>query len=196
MPTAEAHPPANSQIYLSDRTSSSPGWHQTCYGVFAVLWTEPTALSFGQALQQLSCCISADNFSRQSPCSCAGGLKKQRVQEKGMCWAPETGECLLLGYEMEVLTDTCLICVTNPFYFKFLIFKKIFIYLFIYIYIYLFIVYEHTVAVQIDGCEPSCSCWELNSGPRSLWPKDLFIVIYKYTVAVFKHTRRGHLISL
>jgi hypothetical protein len=26
--------------------------------------------------------------------------------------------------------------------------------------------------------------------------KDLFIIIHKYTVAVFKHTRRGHQISL
>jgi hypothetical protein len=28
--------------------------------------------------------------------------------------------------------------------------------------IYLFIVCECTVAVQIDGCELSCGCWELN----------------------------------
>ena len=27
----------------------------------------------------------------------------------------------------------------------------------------IFNVYEHTVAVQIDGCEPSCGCWELNA---------------------------------
>jgi hypothetical protein len=32
--------------------------------------------------------------------------------------------------------------------------------------------------------------------PCSLWPKDLFIIICKYTVAVFRHTRRGHQISL
>jgi hypothetical protein len=32
--------------------------------------------------------------------------------------------------------------------------------------------------------------------PHSLRPKDLLIVISKYTVAVFKHTRRGHQISL
>jgi hypothetical protein len=40
--------------------------------------------------------------------------------------------------------------------------------------IYLFYVYEYTVAVFtqkraldpiIDGCEPPCGCWELNSGP-------------------------------
>jgi hypothetical protein len=30
----------------------------------------------------------------------------------------------------------------------------------------------------------------------SLWPKDLFIIICKYTLAVFRHTRRGHQISL
>jgi hypothetical protein len=32
--------------------------------------------------------------------------------------------------------------------------------------------------------------------PHSLQPKDLFIIINKYTVAVFRHTRRGHQISL
>jgi hypothetical protein len=30
----------------------------------------------------------------------------------------------------------------------------------------------------------------------SLQLKDLFIIIRKYTVAVFRHTRRGHQISL
>jgi hypothetical protein len=30
----------------------------------------------------------------------------------------------------------------------------------------------------------------------SLWPKDLFIIIHKYTVAVFRQARRGHPISL
>ena len=71
-----------------------------------------------------------------------------------------------------------------------------------------------------DGCEPSC--WELNLGlllaccqhlslqsarpacsgqfcslnPFSLWPKDLFIIIYKYTVVVFRCTRKGCQISL
>ena len=39
-----------------------------------------------------------------------------------------------------------------------------------------------------DGCEPPCVCWELNSGP--LWPEDLFIIISKYTVVVFRHSRR------
>jgi hypothetical protein len=34
------------------------------------------------------------------------------------------------------------------------------------------------------------------SSPCSLWPKDLFIIINKYTVAVFRHTKRGHQISL
>jgi hypothetical protein len=31
---------------------------------------------------------------------------------------------------------------------------------------------------------------------HSIQPKDLFIIIDKYTVAVFRHTRRGHQISL
>jgi hypothetical protein len=45
----------------------------------------------------------------------------------------------------------------------------------IYLFIYLFIICKYTVAVfrhtrrgrQIitDGCEPSCGCWDLNSGP-------------------------------
>jgi hypothetical protein len=30
----------------------------------------------------------------------------------------------------------------------------------------------------------------------SLQPKDLFIIINKYTVAVFRHTRRGRQVSL
>jgi hypothetical protein len=59
-----------------------------------------------------------------------------------------------------------------------------------------------------ESCEPSCGCWELNfrtsavSGQLVLlslcsrWFKDLFIIIHKYTVAVFWHTRRGHQISL
>jgi hypothetical protein len=32
--------------------------------------------------------------------------------------------------------------------------------------------------------------------PWSLWPKDLFILIHKYTVAVFRRTRRGRQISV
>jgi hypothetical protein len=32
--------------------------------------------------------------------------------------------------------------------------------------------------------------------PHSLQPKDLFIIINKYTVAVFRHTRKGRQISL
>jgi hypothetical protein len=38
---------------------------------------------------------------------------------------------------------------------------------------------------------PACS-----GQPRSLRPKGLFIIIHKYTVAVFRHTRRGLQISL
>ena len=57
-----------------------------------------------------------------------------------------------------------------------------------------------------DGCEPPCGCWDLNSGPldeqsvlltteQSLQHsvvvvKDLFIIIHKYTVAVFRHQKR------
>ena len=68
-----------------------------------------------------------------------------------------------------------------------------------------------------DGFEPSCGCWEFRTSARSgwphpvdpacsgqlcslspcsLWPKDLFITIHKYTVAVFRRTRRGSQISL
>jgi hypothetical protein len=65
-----------------------------------------------------------------------------------------------------------------------------------------------------DSYEPLSGCWELNLGPLlapvnparsgrlhslspcSLWPKDLFIIINKYTIAVFRRTRRGHQISL
>jgi hypothetical protein len=51
-----------------------------------------------------------------------------------------------------------------------------------------------------DGCEPTCGCWKLNSGPLfalacSLQPKDLFIVICEYSVAVFSRTRKGRQIS-
>jgi hypothetical protein len=35
-----------------------------------------------------------------------------------------------------------------------------------------------------------------SGGPLSLQPKDLFIIIHKYTVAAFRHTRRGHQIPL
>ena len=79
-----------------------------------------------------------------------------------------------------------------------------------FIYFILFYVYEYTVTVLMvvsrhavaenfiqDLCslQPRslrpCSLW-----PCSLWPKDLFIIKCKYTVAVFRHTRRGHQISL
>jgi hypothetical protein len=49
----------------------------------------------------------------------------------------------------------------------------------------------------------SCGCWEFEfrtsarfGGPHSLRPKDLLIIISKYTVAVFRHTRRGCQVSL
>jgi hypothetical protein len=64
--------------------------------------------------------------------------------------------------------------------------------------IYLFHVYEYIVAVQmvvshhvIAGSETLLALLHLHW----LWPKDLF-VICKYTVAVFRHSRRGHQISL
>jgi hypothetical protein len=61
---------------------------------------------------------------------------------------------------------------------------------------------------QTDGYEPSCGCWELNfmtsahSGrpcslnPCFLRPKDLFIVIHKYTIVDFRHTKRWCQISV
>jgi hypothetical protein len=91
---------------------------------------------------------------------------------------------------------------------------KVFSFFFLKIYLFIYYVCEYTVDV-CDGCEPSRSCWELNfstsagsgvsptqSGqlcllsPCSLRPKDLFIIIHKYTVADFRCTRRGHQISL
>jgi hypothetical protein len=72
----------------------------------------------------------------------------------------------------------------------------------------LFYVCEYTVAVQMVVSLPSCGSWELNfktsalSGqlcslsPCLLRPKDLFIIISKYTVADFRCTKRGCQISL
>ena len=40
------------------------------------------------------------------------------------------------------------------------------------------------------------SSWPCSLTPCWLPPKDLFIIIHKYTVAVFRHTRRGRQISL
>jgi hypothetical protein len=62
-----------------------------------------------------------------------------------------------------------------------------------------------------DGCEASCGCWDLilrssgqpaHSGrphslsPCLLQPKDLFIILLKYTVSDFRDTRRGRRVSL
>ena len=58
-----------------------------------------------------------------------------------------------------------------------------------------------------DGGEPSCGCWELNFGPvltlvkstllaQSLLAPAQRFIIQKYTVAVFRHARKGHQISL
>jgi hypothetical protein len=73
----------------------------------------------------------------------------------------------------------------------------------------IYFMYMSTHSSCTDGCELSSGCWELNLGPllalvnparsgrpRSFWSKDLFIIIHKYTVVVFRHTRRGHQISL
>ena len=51
------------------------------------------------------------------------------------------------------------------------------------------------------GCEPSYDCWELNIGPllalaNPTCAGQRLIYYYKFTVAVFRHTRRGHQISL
>jgi hypothetical protein len=43
---------------------------------------------------------------------------------------------------------------------------------------------------------PTCSSQLCSLSPCSLWAKDLFIIIHKYTVAVFRRTRRGRQISL
>ena len=79
---------------------------------------------------------------------------------------------------------------------------------------YLFILCIWVYCSCTDGCEPSCGCWELNLGPLltpvgptssgqlcllspcSIRPKDLFIIIHRYTVVDFRCTGRGHQISL
>jgi hypothetical protein len=78
---------------------------------------------------------------------------------------------------------------------------------------YLFYVCEYTVAVQmvvslhvvvgnwilgllLTQVGPAHSDQLCSLSPCSLHPKDLFIIIHKYTVAVFWHTRRGSQISL
>ena len=62
--------------------------------------------------------------------------------------------------------------------------------------IYLFNVYEYTVAVQMVWAFMWLLGIEFRTSARSGWPKYLFIIIYKYTVAVFRCTRRGRQISL
>jgi type IV secretory pathway TrbD component len=58
--------------------------------------------------------------------------------------------------------------------------------------IYLFNVYEYIVLMWLLGTE-----FRTHSGQLcSLWPKDLFIIIHKYTVADFRCSRRGRQISL
>jgi hypothetical protein len=71
---------------------------------------------------------------------------------------------------------------------------------------YLFYVCEYTIAVQmVVSLHVVVGNWIFRTSvrfgqlyllsPWLLWPKDLFI-IYKYTVADFRCTRRGHQISL
>jgi hypothetical protein len=43
---------------------------------------------------------------------------------------------------------------------------------------------------------PTCSGQLSLLSPWSLWPKDLFIIIHKYTTAVIGRARRGHQIRL
>ena len=73
------------------------------------------------------------------------------------------------------------------------IFKR-FVYLFIFMYI------EYTVTVQkVVSHHVVAENWTqdlCSLRPISLEPKDLFIIICKYTVAVFRHTRRRHQIPL
>ena len=67
--------------------------------------------------------------------------------------------------------------------------------------------------IPLDGCEPPCGCWELNSGsleeePVLLTPepslqpknendifKDVFIKINEFPVAVFRHQKKKKLRS-
>jgi hypothetical protein len=74
-------------------------------------------------------------------------------------------------------------------------------------FIYLFYVCEYTVTVQMvvnihvvvenSIFRTSACSGQLHSlSPCLLWPKDLFIIIHKYTVADFRRTRRGCQISL
>ena len=78
--------------------------------------------------------------------------------------------------------------------------------------IYLFSKYKYTVAAfrrTRRGCQISLQmvvrhhvdCWDLNSGPSEeqsvLLPAEpshqpCLFYLYEYTVAIFKHTRRGH----
>jgi hypothetical protein len=68
---------------------------------------------------------------------------------------------------------------------------------------YLFYVCEYTVAVQMVVSLhvvvgewifriSALSSQHCSLSPYSLWPKDLFIIIHKYTVAEFRCSRRSH----
>jgi hypothetical protein len=98
------------------------------------------------------------------------------------------------------------------------IFGDLFICLFVYEYSISMYSWIPEEGIESHGCEPPCGCWELNSGPLEEQPvpltaepslsllicnynfttffkKDLFIIC-KFTVAVFRHTRRGSQILL
>jgi hypothetical protein len=56
-----------------------------------------------------------------------------------------------------------------------------------------------------DGCETPCGYWELNSGPLEeqsvlffffFFKIYFYFIICEYTVAVFRHSRRGRQILL
>ena len=69
------------------------------------------------------------------------------------------------------------------------------------IFILFFYVYEYTVAVQMVVSLHVLLGIEFRTSARSGWPyllhpKDIFIIINKYTVTVFRHTRRGRQILL
>ena len=67
--------------------------------------------------------------------------------------------------------------------------------------IYLFYVYEYTIAVQmVVSLHVVVENWIFRTSAcsgrlHSLQPKDLFIIIQKYTVAFFRHARRWRQIS-
>ena len=91
------------------------------------------------------------------------------------------------GEELRLLSKSCLYIVHRAFFFK-------------NIYLFLFYVYEYTVQIVVS-LHVVVGNWIFrisarSSQPHSLRSRDLFIIISKYTVAVFRRTRKGHQISL